>query len=104
MRRLAMACITGYQRFISPFIPAHCRFTPTCSEYMLTAIQHHGTGHGLWLGLKRLSRCHPLGSHGYDPVPENNCESNPIESNKKETSTAEAAPDVSKNKSGDYHG
>jgi putative membrane protein insertion efficiency factor len=100
MRRLIMACITGYQRFISPFIPAHCRFTPTCSEYMLTAIQHHGTCRGLWLGLKRLSRCHPFGSHGYDPVPEPDTHV----TNKKEPSVTAGQCRGSHNNPGDIDG
>ena len=71
---------------------------------MLTAIQHHGTSRGLWLGLKRLGRCHPLGSHGYDPVPDVNLETGPIESNIKEATAAHSQSDASHNKPGDYHG
>lgn len=59
-----------YQQFISPFTPATCRFTPTCSQYTLEALQKHGAFHGSWLGLKRIARCQPWGSSGYDPVPE----------------------------------
>lgn len=58
-----------YQHFISPLTPATCRFTPTCSHYTLEAIQKHGAFKGTWLGLKRISRCHPWGGSGYDPVP-----------------------------------
>lgn len=50
-------------------LPPSCRYTPTCSEYAVEAIKKHGPGKGLWLAIKRISRCHPWGGHGYDPVP-----------------------------------
>lgn len=49
--------------------PSPCRFTPSCSAYALEAIETHGTARGTWLALRRLSRCHPLGGRGFDPVP-----------------------------------
>lgn len=58
-----------YQWVISPILPNACRFDPTCSAYMIEAIKVHGPFKGLWLGTKRISRCHPWGGHGYDPVP-----------------------------------
>jgi len=58
-----------YQLFISPFLPNSCRHIPTCSTYTVEAIQVHGIFKGLWLGIRRLSKCHPWGTHGYDPVP-----------------------------------
>lgn len=58
-----------YQRCISPFTPASCRYTPTCSQYALEALHKYGPLKGMWLTLKRLSRCHPWGGSGYDPVP-----------------------------------
>ncbi|HPG55600.1 MAG: putative membrane protein insertion efficiency factor [Bacteroidetes bacterium ADurb.Bin302] len=58
-----------YRALISPLTPASCRYTPTCSEYMIQAIKKHGPIKGLFLGLKRLSKCHPWGGSGYDPVP-----------------------------------
>lgn len=58
-----------YQYGISPLTPGSCRHTPTCSEYTVQAIKVWGPLKGSWLGLKRLSKCHPWGSHGYDPVP-----------------------------------
>lgn len=61
--------IRFYQLSISPLLGSNCRHTPTCSQYMLTAIREWGAGKGLWLGLKRIARCHPWGTSGYDPVP-----------------------------------
>ena len=61
--------IRGYQHAISPLLPPACRYAPTCSQYALEAIAGHGALRGAWLGLKRLSRCHPGRAGGYDPVP-----------------------------------
>ncbi len=61
--------IRGYQLFISPVIGASCRFTPTCSQYGIEAVQKHGPFKGFWLTLKRIVSCHPWGRHGHDPVP-----------------------------------
>ncbi|WP_300750773.1 membrane protein insertion efficiency factor YidD [uncultured Alistipes sp.] len=58
-----------YQYCISPFTPPSCRFTPTCSQYAVEALRKYGPFKGGWLTLKRLSRCHPWGGSGYDPVP-----------------------------------
>ncbi len=57
-----------YQWIISPWLPNSCRYTPTCSQYMLEAVKKYGPIKGGWLGIKRLSRCHPWGGHGYDPL------------------------------------
>jgi len=59
-----------YQAAISPYLPASCRFTPTCSHYTIEALQKHGLLKGGWLSIKRISSCHPWGRSGYDPVPE----------------------------------
>lgn len=61
--------IKGYQWVISPLLGPKCRFTPTCSHYGIEALKKHGLLKGLWLTLKRLSKCHPWGSSGFDPVP-----------------------------------
>ncbi len=61
--------IRFYQYAISPFTPASCRFTPTCSQYAKEAIMKHGPLKGAYLALRRLLRCHPWGGSGYDPVP-----------------------------------
>ncbi len=69
MRVVALALLRFYKRWISPAMPPACRFTPTCSEYSYEAIERYGLLKGGWLGLKRLSRCHPWHPGGYDPVP-----------------------------------
>ncbi len=61
--------IKFYQWFISPLLPKSCRYEPTCSSYMIEALQVHGPIKGLWLGTKRIARCQPWGGEGYDPVP-----------------------------------
>ena len=61
-----------YQWVISPILPNSCRYNPTCSAYTIQAIQEWGPIKGFWLGLKRISKCHPWGSHGDDPVPKKN--------------------------------
>lgn len=58
-----------YQLLISPLFPSSCRYTPTCSHYTLEALKRYGLFKGGWLGIKRISRCHPWGGSGYDPVP-----------------------------------
>ena len=58
-----------YQLLISPLFPSSCRFTPTCSNYTVEALKKHGLFKGGWLGIKRISKCHPWGGSGYDPVP-----------------------------------
>ncbi|WP_344934315.1 membrane protein insertion efficiency factor YidD [Zhongshania borealis] len=75
MQRLLIACITFYRLFISPLMAPHCRFYPSCSHYAIEAIQLHGARRGGYLGIKRLLRCHPLSSGGYDPVPSCHCHS-----------------------------
>ncbi len=59
-----------YQWIISPLLPQSCRYTPTCSVYMIDAIKIWGPFKGTYLGLKRIASCHPWGGHGHDPVPE----------------------------------
>lgn len=68
-QRGAMLLIRGYQRFISPALPPSCRFTPSCSQYTLEAVERYGLLKGSWLGGRRLIRCHPFNPGGVDPVP-----------------------------------
>lgn len=61
--------IRFYQYAISPYTPASCRHIPTCSQYAIEALKIHGVFYGLYLAVRRVIRCHPWGTHGYDPVP-----------------------------------
>ena len=70
MRRFVILMLVGYKRFLSPLLPTACRFHPTCSEYMREAVEKHGVGRGIWLGIRRLVRCQPFCKGGFDPVPE----------------------------------
>jgi len=63
-----------YQTAISPFTPSTCRYSPTCSNYTIEALQKHGLFVGGWLSLKRIVSCNPWGGSGYDPIPERNIE------------------------------
>lgn len=67
--RLVLGAIWLYQKVFSPYLGKGCRYCPSCSEYMSQAVRKYGAIKGVALGLKRLSRCHPLGGAGYDPVP-----------------------------------
>lgn len=69
MRKLFAFGIRLYQQLISPYLGQNCRFHPTCSQYMLEAIEKHGVAKGGWMGIKRIGRCHPMNPGGYDPVP-----------------------------------
>ncbi|MGP1253860.1 MAG: membrane protein insertion efficiency factor YidD [Kiloniellales bacterium] len=67
---LLSGLIWSYRLLLSPVLPPSCRFAPTCSAYALEALQQHGPIRGSWLTLRRITRCHPWGGEGYDPVPE----------------------------------
>ena len=68
MRQAVMGALKFYKRFLSPLLPSACRFEPTCSEYMLEAVERHGALRGIGMGVKRLLRCHPFCEGGFDPV------------------------------------
>jgi uncharacterized protein len=70
MKRLILMLLAAYQRWVSPQLGPACRFTPTCSDYAAEAVTRHGALGGVLLTAWRLLRCHPLGGHGLDPVPE----------------------------------
>ena len=69
LTRLLILPIRFYQRYISPMLPPACRFTPTCSQYAVEALQKYGPIKGMYLAVRRILRCHPWGGSGYDPVP-----------------------------------
>jgi putative membrane protein insertion efficiency factor len=68
MRALVTGALRIYKRWISPLLPSSCRFHPTCSEYMLEAVECYGVARGVWMGVRRLARCHPFHQGGFDPV------------------------------------
>lgn len=68
MKRLLLAMIRFYRKFISPLKPPSCRFYPTCSAYALEAIEKKGAIRGGFMAIKRILRCHPFSDGGYDPV------------------------------------
>ncbi|NMA54715.1 MAG: membrane protein insertion efficiency factor YidD [Firmicutes bacterium] len=69
VKQVLLSAICFYRRYLSPLLPPHCRYIPSCSAYTYEAIARYGCLRGGQLALKRLLRCHPWGSHGYDPVP-----------------------------------
>jgi len=71
LKKIVIFPIRVYQKLLSPLMGPTCRFQPTCSHYMVQSIEEWGILKGLWLGLKRIGRCHPWGGHGIDPVPPN---------------------------------
>lgn len=68
-RRILIGLIRFYQAAVAPRLPSTCRYTPSCSNYALEAVERHGALRGAWLAARRLLRCHPLGGRGWDPVP-----------------------------------
>ncbi|MFZ0929972.1 MAG: membrane protein insertion efficiency factor YidD [Syntrophobacteraceae bacterium] len=69
IRSIFLGLIRSYQYIISPLFPRACRFSPSCSHYTHDAIRTHGISKGIYLGLRRILRCHPFNQGGYDPVP-----------------------------------
>ena len=69
-RSFILMLLRGYKRWISPLLGQHCRFNPSCSVYTKQALERFGVARGLWMGTKRIARCHPLHPGGHDPVPD----------------------------------
>lgn len=69
LKYLIIAPVRAYQIFLSPLLGKNCRYEPTCSHYMIQAVEEWGIIKGVLLGLKRIGRCHPWGGMGHDPVP-----------------------------------
>lgn len=68
MTRLIIFMVYIYRGTLGLFMGGHCRFQPSCSQYMIDAVTRHGPWRGGWRGIKRVCRCHPLGGSGYDPA------------------------------------
>ena len=68
MKTVAVAAICFYQQALSPYLPGVCRYQPSCSQYTVDAIVRYGVIRGVWLGVRRILRCTPVGGRGYDPV------------------------------------
>ena len=68
LKTFFISLIKFYKIFLSPFLGANCRYIPTCSDYAIQAIEQKGIIKGIYISFKRVLRCHPLGSSGYDPV------------------------------------
>ena len=68
MRKLIVAILRLYKVALSPMLPSACRYYPSCSDYMREAVEKYGPARGMWMGIKRISRCHPFHQGGLDPV------------------------------------
>ena len=81
LRRCFVFLIKIYQYLVSPFLGPNCRFYPSCSAYTVEAIETHGVLKGIWLGIKRIAKCHPGHPGGVDPVPPGHCHQVPSDKN-----------------------
>ena len=70
LEKIILFLVYFYQWTVSPILPMHCRYLPTCSAYMIESVKRFGALRGGWLTIRRLARCHPWGGYGYDPVPD----------------------------------
>lgn len=101
--RALVGAIRVYQWF-SRLTPPTCRYYPTCSHYTLEAIQRYGARRGLWLGIKRILRCHPFAEGGYDPVPDLHRTDSPVRATGTAHGTDTTACATKDLKRGNYHG
>ena len=69
MKTILVAVVRAYRLLLSPWWGRQCRFTPTCSEFAVEALERHGAARGAWLAMRRVARCHPWHAGGFDPVP-----------------------------------
>ena len=69
MKRFLIWLVKAYSLLLSPVLGNNCRYYPSCSAYMVEAIERFGAAKGTWMGIKRISRCHPFHEGGFDPVP-----------------------------------
>jgi uncharacterized protein len=76
VRMIFILPIKVYQLILSPLLGQNCRHDPTCSNYAIQSIEEWGVVKGIWMGMKRIGKCHPLGTFGYDPVPKNEKKNN----------------------------
>ncbi|REL37918.1 membrane protein insertion efficiency factor YidD [Rhodohalobacter sp. SW132] len=79
IRWIVIKFVRAYQLIISPWLGSNCLHTPTCSNYMIEAVEEWGAVKGVWLGLRRIGKCHPWGTSGYDPVPKRTSDRNKSE-------------------------
>ncbi|MDE3111966.1 MAG: membrane protein insertion efficiency factor YidD [Chloroflexota bacterium] len=70
MKHAVLLALRWYKRAVSPMLPPACRYTPTCSEYAMEAVERHGVAAGSFLAVRRILSCHPFARGGYDPVPQ----------------------------------
>lgn len=91
MKKVIQSVLRQYKRWVSPALPAACRYVPSCSEYAMEAVERHGAARGSALAAWRVLRCHPLAKGGYDPVPEEWSVGSGQWSEKKETAAGTAA-------------
>jgi len=96
IRSIFITILRGYQYLISPLLGNRCRFHPSCSEYMIEAVQKFGVFKGFYLGIKRLSRCQPMCEGGFDPVPENDRPATNKTVPKAQTKTTDQPPKIKK--------